>query len=99
MFCVLGNNSNTISTTGDPLLSVEALLDAGPEAATGGWENTLSKIALNIFASRSKVLAKTMPGTTSATSHNNNGSEDDLLLGPGFDHHKVAQDIFRWGLS
>jgi hypothetical protein len=66
------------------------------EASTVGWENSLSKIALNIFSnSRAKVvdmsqqpMGKTAPGATA-----NNGSEEEEE--DHFDHQKVAQDIFR----
>jgi hypothetical protein len=63
----------------------------------GGWENTLSKIALNIFSSRAKVLGKDAPlsaaGTVAETKDDNGGRLSSTA--PGFDHHKVAQDIFR----
>ncbi len=60
----------------------------------GGWENTLSKIALNIFSSRAKVLAKDAPLSPIAETTDDSGGRLSSES-PGFDHHKVAQDIFR----
>ena len=103
-YSALSGQVNSSSNTGDPTLSVVDLLEVGEnnsssnkslEAVRGGWgEAVLSKIALNIFSSRAKVLLATTAPASSVSEDSSGGQQEPDA--PHFvEQHKVAQDIFR----
>ena len=80
------HNSSSNSSSNSTLESVET--------TTVSWESTLSKIALNIFSSRSKVVSQVL-GKVAPSPANSSEQEEQQQH---FDHQKVAQDIFRYSV-
>ena len=80
------SSSNSSSSSNSTLESVET--------TTVSWESTLSKIALNIFSSRSKVVSQVL-GKVAPSPANSLEQEEQQQH---FDHQKVAQDIFRYSV-